>query len=72
MPPSPRLDLGPAFTIECWLAPNAFGTYEDMTIAARWSPRTDDHSWIFAVVGLRVGFGPGWHRPSSPAGRRAA
>ena len=38
VPPSPLLDLGPAFTIECWLSPNSFSTYEDMTIAARWSP----------------------------------
>ena len=69
VPASPWLDLGPAFTVECWLAPNAYGNYEDMTIAARWSPLTDDHSWIFAVVGLRVGYAPGWHRPFVTGGR---
>jgi hypothetical protein len=61
--PSPWLDLGPAFTIECWLAPNSYSNYEDMTIAARWSPQTDDHSWIFAMVGTRI-VSPEtpWHR----------
>jgi hypothetical protein len=62
VPASPRLDLGPAFTIECWLAPNGYTIYEDMTIAARWSPQTDDRSWIFAVVGSRFLAGPGWHQ----------
>lgn len=62
VPPSPLLDLGPAFTIECWLAPNAYSIYEDMTIAARWSPLTSDHSWIFAVVGSRTVSGPAWHQ----------
>jgi hypothetical protein len=69
VPPSPLLDLGPAFTIECWLAPDTFGSYEDMTIAARWSPFTDDHGWIFAVVGARSGYGPGWHHAFVSSGR---
>jgi hypothetical protein len=62
VPYSPLLDLGPTFTIECWLAPNAYSTYEDMTIAARWSPVTDDHSWIFAFVGARIAYQEGWHQ----------
>lgn len=71
VPPSPFLDLGPAFTIECWLAPGSFNMYEDMTIAARWSPFTDDHSWIFAVVGTRVSYmmeNP-WHRSFVSSGK---
>jgi hypothetical protein len=69
VPASPWLDLGPAFTIECWLTPNTLTTYEDMTIAARWSPQTDDHSWIFAVVCTRILEGPGWHRSFVRSGR---
>ncbi len=69
VPPSPRLDLGPAFTIECWLAPNAYSIYEDMTIAARWSPVTDEHSWVFAMVCSRVVQGPAWHQPFVRNGR---
>jgi hypothetical protein len=34
-----------------------------MTIAARWSPYTEDHSWIFALVGARLyDDAPAWHR----------
>mgnify|MGYP001074012261 CR=1 FL=1 len=69
VPSSPALDLGPAFTIECWLAPNAFSMYEDMTIAARWVPSTDDRSWVFAVVGAGAAPSPGWHDAFVRSGR---
>jgi hypothetical protein len=67
VPYDPRLELRSALTIEAWVAPNAYSNYEDASIAARWSPRTDDRSWIFAIVGARLPSSltdqtsPGWH-----------
>jgi hypothetical protein len=55
VPYSPLLDLQSAFTIEAWIAPNAYPVYPS-PIAARWSPSTGDRSWVFALMnGLGIG-----------------
>jgi hypothetical protein len=75
VPYSPVLDLSDSLTIEAWVAPNAYPLYEDAPIAARWSPVTDDRSWIFALVGnsaTQLNPSPGWHMEyvrSAPPGR---
>jgi hypothetical protein len=72
VPYSPLLDSQSALSIEAWVAPNTYAPYEDSPIAARWSPTTAEHSWIFSIVGsdLPVGLlpsefgtsaGPAWH-----------
>ncbi len=66
VPYDPALDLPNGLSIECWIAPNAYPTYEDWTIASRWAPQPGDHSWIFglmryyAVKQPDTG-GPAWH-----------
>ncbi len=53
VPYSPLLDVAKAFTVEAWVAPNAYSKNEASVIAARWSPTTVEHSWILAIVGMR-------------------
>jgi hypothetical protein len=83
VPYSPLLDVSSALSIEAWVAPNGYSPYEDSPIAARWSPSTAEHSWLFSLVGdvlparLRpaefgTGPGPAWHQDlvrGIPAGR---
>lgn len=83
VPYSPLLDVPAAFSIEAWISPNAYTPYEDSPIAARWSPTTAQHSWIFTLVGSNLparlrpaefgtGTGPAWHRDfvrGAPEGR---
>ena len=54
VPYSPALAPAGAITIEAWVNPGVYATYEDMPIAARWTPRPDEHSWLFALVGRRL------------------
>jgi hypothetical protein len=63
VPYSPLLDVSGPFSIETWIAPNAYSRSEDTVIAARWSPTTAEHSWILAIVGLKVDLtsSAGWH-----------
>jgi len=72
-PFSPRLEAQSALSVEAWVAPNAYALYEDSPIAARWSPTTAEHSWMFSLVGFNrparlliaefgSNLGPGWHQ----------
>jgi hypothetical protein len=54
VPASPVLGSPGEITVEAWINPTAFATYEDMPIAARWTPRADEHSWLFAIEGRRL------------------
>ena len=51
VPFNPALETPLAFTIEAWVRPNSYGSYEDTPIAARWTAQNADHSWIFSIVG---------------------
>ena len=73
VPYSPLLDSQAALSLEAWIAPNDYSPYEDSAIAARWSPTTAEHSWIFSLVGSNLpaslrpaafgtGTGPAWHQ----------
>jgi hypothetical protein len=63
VPSTPVLDLRSPLTIEAWVAPNSYSTYEDAVIAARWSPSTPAQSWVFAIVGSGSStLGPHWHQ----------
>jgi hypothetical protein len=76
VPYSPRLDSPGALTVETWVAPNAFSQYECATLAARWSLRTTDQSWLFAIVGIQSPpsltgqSSPGWLQPFVQGERR--
>jgi hypothetical protein len=83
VPYSPLLDSQSALSVEAWVAPNTYTPYEDSPIASRWSPTTDEHGWMFSIVGSNLparlrpaefgtGAGPAWHREfvrGAPAGR---
>lgn len=51
VPFNPALEIPSAFTIEAWVRPNSYGTYEDTPIVARWTAQNADHSWILSIVG---------------------
>ena len=53
-PYSPAFETPGGLTVEAWIRPSAFATYEDMPIAARWTPRAGEQSWLFALVGRRL------------------
>lgn len=68
VPYSPAFEVLGGLTVEAWIRPTAYATYEDMPIAARWTPRAEDHGWLFSVVGRRLSPptvdlpSPGYHR----------
>jgi hypothetical protein len=57
VPYNPALESPHTFTIEAWIAPNAYSANEASMIAARWSPATDDHSWMLGIVGKKSSSG---------------
>jgi hypothetical protein len=76
VPYDPALESRSTLTLEAWVAPNAYSSYEDACIAARWSPQTADRSWMFSIVGgnlpATAGQGPGplWHQEFIQDARR--
>ena len=76
-PYNPVFDSGSGLTIEAWIQPTAYGSYEDTPIAGRWTPLANQQSWLLAVVGRRLtppgAFGsPGVHRALVSQGRLGA
>jgi hypothetical protein len=71
-PFAPPLESPGALTIEAWLYPLDFGSYEDTPIVARWTEEANKQSWIFSIAGSRmdvnqaVALGPGLHRALFP------
>lgn len=54
VPYSPALESNTGFTVEAWVRINSAGVYELQTIAARWSPRPNEQSWVFGVTGQKL------------------
>jgi hypothetical protein len=71
-PFAPPFDTPGALTVEAWVYPTEFGSYEDTPIAARWTEEANKQSWIFSIAGSRmdvnnaVAQGPGLHRALFP------
>ena len=67
-PYAPALDLPTALTIEAWVLPEVFGSYEDTPLVTRWTERANEQSWIFGITGVNIGAStldvqnPGYHR----------
>jgi Concanavalin A-like lectin/glucanases superfamily len=51
---NPVLATGGGFSVEAWIQPTAYGDFEDTPIAARWTPRANQQSWLFGLVGRRL------------------
>jgi hypothetical protein len=65
VPYAPALDTHPGFTIEAWVYVDSVAIYELQVIAARWSPESNQQTWVFGVSGNNLTFpevpvGPGW------------
>ncbi|HEY3188306.1 MAG TPA: LamG domain-containing protein [Solirubrobacteraceae bacterium] len=52
VPYSGTLDLGPAWTIEAWVKPSAYGPVELSVIASRWTESANEQSWVLGVLGI--------------------
>lgn len=52
MPSNPVFDLTNRFTIEAWIWVNSVPTWELSTVAARWSPLSNEQVWLLGVAGL--------------------
>jgi hypothetical protein len=67
VPYTPALETGQELTVEAWIEPDAYGTYEDTPIASRWTPEPLQTSWLLTIVGKQGvgpnGPGPGDHIP---------
>jgi hypothetical protein len=53
-------------TVEAWIQPTAYGTFEDTPIAGRWTEEANKQSWLFSLAGRRLGadlpsLGPRYH-----------
>ena len=48
------LDPGAALSIDAWIEPSAWGAGELTPLVARWSPPTNDLSWLFGIVGSNL------------------
>lgn len=62
---NPALDTG-TLTVEAWVRPMDFGSYEDTPIAARWVDTSNDLSWLFTVIGRRYAHPDGSSGPHAP------
>jgi len=66
VPYNPVLESPRGFTVEAWVFLNDYSRYELSGIAMRWSPVANEQSWLFGVVGARLGpptltaGSPGW------------
>jgi Concanavalin A-like lectin/glucanases superfamily len=74
IPWNPVMESGGALTIEAWVNPTSYTTYEDTPIAARWTPNANEQSWIFSLVGRGVqnAVSPSFHQSLIQAGSRGA
>jgi hypothetical protein len=63
-PYNPIMESPRGFSIECWLYLRDYSRYELSVIAARWTPVPNEQSWVFGVVGRKIGSAttpsPGW------------
>ena len=64
VPYNPIMESPRGFTIETWLYLRDVSRYELSVIAARWTPTPNEQSWVFGVVGRKLGSvttpSPGW------------
>jgi hypothetical protein len=64
VPYNPIMESPRGFSIEAWLYLRDISRYELSVIAARWTPIPNEQSWVFAVVGRKLGSvatpSPGW------------
>jgi hypothetical protein len=51
VPHSPAFDEGRGLTLEAWVWVSDLSVNGDAVIAARWTPRLEQQSWLFGVVG---------------------
>ena len=51
VPYSPMLETGDALSVEAWIDPLDYGTFEDTPIAGRWTPEAFQSSWLLSIVG---------------------
>jgi hypothetical protein len=51
MPYDPLLEMGDALSVEAWVDPLDYGTYEDTPIAGRWTPEALQSSWLLSILG---------------------
>jgi hypothetical protein len=55
IPYNPVLEPREGFTLEAWLWLSSLPIYEDAPIAGRWVISTGDKSWLFSIIGQRLG-----------------
>jgi hypothetical protein len=65
VPYAPELDTDAGFTIEAWVYVDSVAIYEAQVIAARWSPESNQQTWVFGISGRNLAFpevpaGPNW------------
>jgi hypothetical protein len=64
VPYNPVMESPRGFSIETWLYLRDYSRYELSVIAARWTPTPNEQSWVFGVVGRKIGSvttpSPGW------------
>ena len=64
VPYNPIMESPRGFSIESWLYLRDVSRYEMSVIAARWTPIPNEQSWVFGVVGRKIGSvttpSPGW------------
>jgi hypothetical protein len=53
VPYNPALEPA-ALTVEAWIFPTDFGSYEDTPLVGRWTEEANRQSWLFAVAGRRL------------------
>ena len=63
VPPSTALELGPRWTIELWVNPSAYGSFEMSVLAARWTESANEQSWVLGIVGRDQPLGAGMPAP---------
>lgn len=55
VPYNPVLESSNALTVEAWVHPTVYGTYEDTPIVGRWTEEANKQSWLFTIAGRRLG-----------------
>lgn len=54
VPYSDSLETGTELTVEAWISPNSLANTQFMPILGRWSPISNQQSWLFGIVGLNL------------------
>ena len=67
VPYTPAFEWHTGFTVEAWVRVDSVAIYEMQVIAARWSPESNQQTWVLGVSGLdlappTVPLSPGWFR----------